>query len=158
MSQPSFALPDQLRYDQMTPSDLGTEVETCVVSPYTGSAPIIVNSGNYFIINIPKSGSSAVYDPMNSYLRFKLTLTNATNDMTITPAGCIDSIFRRLDTYHGSNVLEQIDQYGTLANLLLDGQVPPVDRAYQWSINKGTNDGLGDRTGEVKTLAAAGSV
>jgi len=71
MSQPNFALPDQLRYDLATPSDLGTNVEMCVVTPsYTGSGAVTVNSGNYFIINIPKSGSNAVFDPMNSYLRF----------------------------------------------------------------------------------------
>ena len=83
----------------------------CVVTPCTGSGTTIVNAGNYFIINIPKSGSNAVFDPMNSYLRFKLKLTNATGAMSIIPDGCIDSIFRRLDVYHGSNVFEQIDQY-----------------------------------------------
>ena len=136
MAQASFALPDQLRYDLATPSDLGTNVEMCVVTPCTGSGPVTVNSGNYFIINIPKSGSNAVFDPMNSYLRFKLKLTNGTGAMTVTPAGNIDSIFRRLDVYHGSNVLEQIDQYGNLSNLLLDSQVHPVDMAYQWNIKR----------------------
>ena len=92
MSQPSFALPDQLWYDLNTPSDLGTNVEMCVVTPYTGSGPVTSNAGNYFIINIPKSGSNAVFDPMNSYLRFKLKLTNGTGAMTVTPAGNIDSI------------------------------------------------------------------
>ena len=48
MAQPSFALPDQLCYDLNTPSDLGTNV----------------------IVNIVKSGSDAVFDPMKS-LRFK---------------------------------------------------------------------------------------
>ena len=104
MTQPSFALPDQLRYDLATPSDLGTNVEMVTVTPYTGSGAVIVNSGNYIIFNVPKSGSNA---PANSYLRFKLKLANGTGAMSITPAGCIDSIFRRLDVYHGSNVLEQ---------------------------------------------------
>ena len=111
MAQPSFALPEQLRYDMATPSDLGTNVELCVVTPYTGSGAVIVNAGNYFIINIPKSGRNAVFDPANSYLRFKLKLANGTGAMIITPAGCIDIIFRKLDVYHGSNVLEQIGQY-----------------------------------------------
>ena len=157
MAQASFALPDQLRYDLATPSDLGTNVEMCVVTPYTGSGAVTVNSGNYFIINIPKSGSNAVFDPMNSYLRFKLKLTNGTGAMTVIPAGNIDSIFRRLDVYHGSNVLEQIDQYGNLSNLLLDSQVHPVDRAYQWNILKGTSGTVGTRTGSSLALAAAGN-
>ena len=157
MAQPSFALPDQLRYDMATPSDLGTNVELCVVTPYTGSGAVIVNAGNYFIINIPKSGSNAVFDPANSYLRFKLKLANGTGAMSITPAGCIDSIFRRLDVYHGSNVLEQIDQYGNLCNVLLDSQVHPVDRAYQWNVAKGTSGTVGTRTGTALSLAAAGN-
>ena len=47
--------------------------------------------------------------------------------MTITPASFIDSIFRRSDVYHGSKLLEQIDQYGNLCNVLLDSQVHPVE-------------------------------
>ena len=49
MSQPRFALPDQLRYDSATPSDLGTTVEICVVTSYTGSGTVIVNAGNYLL-------------------------------------------------------------------------------------------------------------
>ena len=71
MSQPSFSLPDQLRYDHATPSSLGTNVEMAVVTPYTGSASQVVQSGNYFIINIPKSGDNCVFDPMNSFYVIK---------------------------------------------------------------------------------------
>ena len=60
MTQPTFALPEQLRYEMATTSDLGTDVEMAIVTPYTGSSPITVQAGNYFIINIPKSGSDAV--------------------------------------------------------------------------------------------------
>ena len=60
MSQPTFALPEQLRYDMATPSDLGTDVEMAVVTQCTGSSPITVQAGNYFIINVPKSGTDAV--------------------------------------------------------------------------------------------------
>ena len=71
MSQPTFALPDQLRYDSATPSSLGTHVEMAVVTPYTGSASQIIQSGNYFIINVPKSGDNCVFDPMNSFYVIK---------------------------------------------------------------------------------------
>ena len=77
--------------------------------------------------------------------------------MSITPAGCIDSIFRRLGVYHGRKVLEQIDQYGNLCNMLLDSQVHPVDRAYQWNVCKGTNATVGTRTSTANTLGAAGN-
>ena len=107
MSQPTFALPEQLRYDMATPSDLGTDVEMAVVTPYTGSSPITVQAGNYFIINVPKSGSDAVFDPMNSYLRFKLTLSDTANTagvISVNLGGSCDCLFRRLDVYHGSSV------------------------------------------------------
>ena len=74
MAQANFALPDQLQYDTSTPSSLGTEVTMSVVTPITGSGNVIVNAGNYFIINIPKSGDKCVFDPMNSILRFKLNV------------------------------------------------------------------------------------
>ena len=47
----TFALPDQLRYDRAVPSDLGTETEIAVVTPYTGSAEMTIQAGKYFISN-----------------------------------------------------------------------------------------------------------
>ena len=103
--EPNFALPDQLRYNVMTPSTLSVWQETAVVSPYTGSASLTVASGNYFIINIPKSGNDAVFDPLNSYLCFKLTFTDTSNTANVSMALSCSAhcIFRRLDVYHGSS-------------------------------------------------------
>ena len=53
--EPTFALPEQLRYDMATPSSLGCNVEQCVVTPITGQGPVYVQSGNYFIINVPQT-------------------------------------------------------------------------------------------------------
>ena len=83
MSRSTFALPEQLRYDMATPSDLGTDAEMAAVTPCTGSSPITVQAGNYFIINIPKSGADAVFGPMNSFLRFKLTLSDTANTAVV---------------------------------------------------------------------------
>ena len=52
------------------------------------------------------------------------------------PAGCIDSIFRRLDVYHGSNVIEQIDLYNNLSARLKNSQIHQTDRENQWSVFK----------------------
>ena len=147
----TFALPDQLRYDRAVPSDLGTETEIAVVTPYTGSAEMTIQAGKYFIINIPKSGNNALFDPMNSFLRFKLTFKNpnptAGQTMAITLGGSADCILRRLEVYQGSNVLEQIDQYNNLSAMLMNSQISPIERAYQWSVLKGTNTTLGTKTG-----------
>ena len=88
--EPTFAFPTQLQYDTATPSSLGARVEQSVVTPITGQGPVYVQSGNYFIINVPQTGNDCVFDPMNSYLRFKLNLTNSTGAVNITPSGCID--------------------------------------------------------------------
>ena len=73
------------------------------------------------------------------------------------PAGSIDLIFQRLDIFDGSNVLEQIDQNGALCFLLLDSQVHPIDRAYQWYllfiINKGQIATVGTQTCAVIILS-----
>ena len=129
----TFALPDQLRYDTAVPSDLGTETEIAFVTPYTGSADIPVQSGKYFIINIPKFGNNALFDPMNSFLCFKLKLTNwnAAQTLTIGLGGSAHCIFRRLEVYQGSDVLEQIGQYNNLSAMLMNSQISPIDRAYQ---------------------------
>ena len=77
--KPTFLLPDQLRYDRNTPSNLGTDVQVVVTTPFTGSAPITVQAVNYLSINIPKSGDNYVFDAMNSFLCFKLTLSGTAN-------------------------------------------------------------------------------
>jgi len=128
-----------LRYDTSTPSSLGTEVTMSVVTPITGSGNVVVNAGNYFIINIPKSGDRCVFDPMNSFLRFKLNVQNSQGIITLAMGGSCDSVFRRLEVFHGSNVLEQLDQYNNLSAMLLNSQVNSYDRSNQWSILKGTN-------------------
>ena len=158
--EPNFSLPDQLRYDRATPSNLGTDAQVAVVVPYTGSAPITVQAGNYFIINIPKSGDNCVFDPMNSFLRFKLTLSDTANSaggINVNLCGNADCIFRRMDVYQGSSVLEQVDQYGNLSNMLMNSQVDPVSRAYQWSALKGTSSTVGTKTGQQFAIAQAGS-
>ena len=49
MSNPSFALPDQLRYNHATLSSLGTNAQVAVVVPYAGSSPITVQAGSYLL-------------------------------------------------------------------------------------------------------------
>ena len=157
MSGPTFALPDQLSYDRFVPSSLGCKVEQSVCTPYTGQGSVYIQAGNYFIINIPKVGNDCCFDPANSYLRFKLNLANSTGAVSVTPSGCIDSIFKNFTCYHGSNVLETIDNYGLLTNVMLDCQASPVDRAYHLSTTRGTSTTLGSRLGQTLSLGAAGS-
>ena len=97
---------------------------------------------------------------MNSFLRFKLTFSDTANTaggISVNLGGSCDCLFRRLDVYHGSSVLEQVDQYNNLSAMLMNCQVSPVDRAYQWSVLKGTSGTVGTKTGTATAVAQAGS-
>ena len=96
---------------------------------------------------------------MNSFLRFKLTMSDTANTaggIAVDLRGNADCLFRRLDVYQGSNVLEQVDQYGNLSNMLMNCQVSPVDRAYQWSVLKRTSTNVGTKTSQNFAIAQAG--
>ena len=72
---------------------------------------------------------------------------NTAGGINVSLCGNADCLFRRLDVYQGSSVLEQVDQYGNLSNMLMNCQVSPIDRTYQWSILKGTSTTVGTKTG-----------
>ena len=66
---------------------------------------------------------------MNSFLHFKLTMSDTANTaggIVVDLCGSCDCLFRRLDDYQGSNVLEQVDQYGNLSNMLMNSQISPI--------------------------------
>ena len=82
---------------------------------------------------------------------------NTAGGITANLRGSCDCLFRRLDVYQGGNVLEQVHQCGNLSNMLLNCQVSPIDRAYQWSVLKGTRPNLCTETGQQFAIAQAGS-
>ena len=82
-----------------------------MVTPHTGKGLFIFKLV-FIVLFVSQTGNDCVFDPMNPYSRFKLNLANSTSDVNVTPPGCVDSIFRRLDAHQGSKVLEQTDEYG----------------------------------------------
>ena len=52
---------------------------------------------------------------------------NTAGGINVNLCGNADCLFRRLDVYQGSSVLEQVHQYGNLSNMLMNCQVSPVD-------------------------------
>jgi len=85
--------------------------------------------GDTIIINIP-TRNNLVLCPQNSYLKFKLGISNlvANNAYRFDSCGA-HGIIQRIRVFHGSNLLEDQDSYGMLAKLLFDMQMPP-DSAY----------------------------
>lgn len=109
------------------------------------------NPGDTITINIPTRNNTALI-PSESYLKgqFNLIATTASTSSTLESCGWHNFI-QRVRVFHGSNLLEDIDNYGQLAKILYDYQAPDDAVKGRFSITSGTNE---DYSG-VGTGAAA---
>ena len=109
------------------------------------------NPGDTITINIPTRANTALI-PSESYLKgqFNLITTTASTSSTLESCGWHNFI-QRVRVFHGSNLLEDIDNYGQLAKILYDYQVPEDSVKGRFAITTGTNE---DYSG-VGTGAAA---
>jgi hypothetical protein len=65
-------------------------------------------------------------DTNTSYIRFTVKNNDGTNSINVD--GTCNSWFQRLDVYHGSNLLETIQEYGVLSAYLADFQLDYAKR------------------------------
>lgn len=109
------------------------------------------NPGDTITINIPTRNNTALI-PSESYLKgqFNLIATTASTSSTLESNGWHQFI-QRVRVFHGSNLLEDIDNYGQLSKILYDYQAPEDAVKGRFSITSGTNE---DYSG-VGTGAAA---
>ena len=141
-------IPKQLRY--------GSKVESAMAKSYrTNIAPQNGTNGyglgNMITINIP-TRNNLVLVPPESYLKFDVTVKNgATANNPVRWDSCgAHGVIQRIRVYHGSNLLEDHDNYGLLAKMLFDLQVP-TDSAYgKYNILAGTRNDL-KITGQTNT-------
>ena len=98
------------------------------------------NPGDTITINIPTRANTALI-PSESYLRGNFVITR-----TAAPtASCLEScgwhnFIQRIRVFHGSNLLEDIDNYGQLAKILYDYQAPEDAVKGRFAITSGTNE------------------
>lgn len=87
------------------------------------------NPGDVMMLNIPCGRRGQYLNQRMSYLKFRVenTSTLATAEVaagtataTIQPDYTASSLFARLELYHGSNLLEQVHEYGLLHTLWMD--------------------------------------
>jgi hypothetical protein len=109
------------------------------------------NPGDTITINIPTRSNTALI-PSESYLRGQFNLIAS----TASTSSCLEScgwhnFIQRVRVFHGSNLLEDIAEYGQLAKILYDFQAPEDSVKGRFSITSGTNE---DYSG-VGTGAAA---
>jgi len=108
------------------------------IQPQQGSGTY--NPGDTITINIPTRANTALI-PSESYLRgnFNLILSGAATSSCLESCGWHQFI-QRIRVFHGSNLLEDIDNYGQLAKILYDYQAPEDAVKGRFSITSGTNE------------------
>ena len=98
------------------------------------------NPGDTITINIPTRANTALI-PSESYLRgnFNLIASGASTSSCLESCGWHQFI-QRIRVFHGSNLLEDIDNYGQLAKILYDYQAPEDAVKGRFSNTTGTNE------------------
>ena len=120
-----------------------------------GSAPIALYAANTSPVNafnsqtisftIPSGNSRSVYlDPKETYLSFRLVFNVTTASATTNPVGpnligSGQSFFDQLVLYSNNVPIETINQYGLLANMLLNSTVSQSERQGAVSIGMGAD-------------------
>jgi len=106
------------------------------------------NMGDTITINIPTRNNTALI-PSESYLRGQLNLSCSTADATAaTFESCgVHSFIQRVRVFHGSNLLEDIDNYSQLAKILYDFQAPDDTVKGRFAVTSGCNGEWSTLTG-----------
>jgi hypothetical protein len=140
-------LPKQLKYGSKVESATARSYKTNV-APQNGTGTY--NPGDTIIINLP-TRNNLVLCPADSTLKFTVTFTNGEAGNALRWDSCgAHGIIQRLRIFHGSNLLQDIDNYGMLAKMLFDIQV-------NTSANYGKNNILvGTRNDMTVLVPAAG--
>jgi len=158
-------IPKTLRYGNKVESAIARSFKSNV-APQNGTGPY--NLSDTIIINIP-TRNNLVLASSDSYLKFTVTLTNtnATAASFRLDSCGAHSLIQRLRIFHGSNLIQDIDQYGLLCKILFDLQ-QSADAGYgKNNITSGTRSDLavsnstalqinsGDRIGGITSALTA---
>jgi hypothetical protein len=142
-------IPTNLRYQSKTESAPGRRFLT-QIQPQ-GSTTF--GQGETITINLPTRANTCLI-PSESYLKGTLNLVVGTATTATTLESCgFHGMIQRVRLFHGSNLLEDIDQYHQLAKILFDYQVSEDAVKGRFSITAGTNPDY-----SVLQAAAAGDV
>ncbi len=101
------------------------------------------------MINIPTERRGSFLHTRMSYLKCKVTNTGTDAAHNIAADLNIASIFSRLELYHGSNLLEQINEYGLMDNLWHDMTNSTAVRGTTSTLLEGHNFASSLRPAEV---------
>ena len=142
-------LPKNLKY--------GSKIESAVarssrvnIQPQGASS---YAANDTIIFNLP-TRNNLVMVPTESYLKFNIKFTSGAADNAFRWDSCgAHGIIQRIRVFHGSNLLQDIDNYGLLAKMLFDMQ-QPTDAVYgKQNVLAGTRSDLAVRTPTITPLA-----
>jgi hypothetical protein len=153
-----MSIPRNLQFQSKVESAPARRYRTNI-SPQNGSGTSTSGyaASNTIIINIPTRNNTALI-PSESFLRFNLKATATTASIS----GAFDShgahqVINRLRVFHGSNLLQDIADYGQLAKILYDYQMPMDATQGRFNITTGTAADLAG-SGITATINADGVV
>lgn len=132
-------LPKNLKYGSKVESAISRSYRTNI-QPQNGTGPY--NLGDTITINIP-TRANLVLVPSESYIKFKTTITSgaAANNFRWGSGGA-HSIFQRIRVWSGSNLLQDIDNYGLLADIMYNMQVSTDSAMGKMNVTAGTRNDL----------------
>ena len=163
MSDPSAI---QVPVHQALTSDmlLGLKPSAPKTRTYRQNIPALNKSvftpADSMIFEIPAGRKGTWYDPQQSYLKFSVQCASTSASNAFAPGTGIAlstgvyvdnsaySFIQRCDIYNSSNLLETINEYGQLANFLIDTSLTKSDKAGLSPI-LGTNPFDGSVVGEA---------
>ena len=119
-------LPKTLKYGSKIESAYARSMRSNI-QPQNGTSGY--NLGDTIIVNIP-TRNNLVLVPSESYLKFNVAITNGTASNAFRWDSCgAHGLIQRVRVFHGSNLIQDIDNYGMLAKMLFDLQMP-TDATY----------------------------
>jgi len=146
-------IPTNLKYGTKVESSIAKSYRTNI-QPQNGTGPY--NALDTITINIP-TRANLVLVPTESYLKFKLNVNNlngSVNAFRLDRCGA-HGVIQRLSIWSGSNLLQDIDNYGMLASIMMDAYIP-TDKVYgAYNACVGTRNDLVTTTVNSTTFAAS---
>jgi len=132
-------LPKNLRFGNKVESASARSYRTNI-QPQNGTGPY--QMGDTITVNLP-TRANLVLATTESYLKFAVSYQSKADNNVIRLDSCgVHGLIQRLRVWHGSNLLQDITEYGLLAKILMDLQVP-TDAIYgKLNVVAGTRNDL----------------
>ena len=145
------ALPKQLLYQNKVDA-MGARPYTSNIQPQ-GAQTYAMN--DVMIFNIP-CNRNTVLSPHDTYLKFNLGLVNgaAANTWSRMSKAGAHGFIQRIRLFHGSNLLEDIDNYGNLVAQLCTHQRSADNISYKGSVVEGFEESCAVSIGTVYNINA----